>query len=211
MSVPETRPTEKARLTRNALINSAADVFVTDGYGATSVRDLAERSQLTSGAIYGHFRSKANLLGETVRFRITHDLEERGGEEYEETKLGDYLEHNFRDYQRRTALRALIVEAAAAARIDADVRELVHDVVVEKLQGWASIYRDLWDHEELDPSISPESLVALLWAAELGIGVLEALDVELPDPTALSRLVGRLVGSLQDRPTRPSSDRAPRP
>jgi len=184
------------------LIDSAADSFVEDGYGATSVRDLAERSRLTSGAIYGHFKSKANLLGEAVRLRITRDLEQRGGQKYEETALADYLEHNFRDYPRRTALRALIVEAAAAARVDPDVRVLVHDVMAEKQAEWTQIYREIWQNEGLDPSIDPESLHVLLWAAELGIGVLEALDVELPKPKTLSRLVGRLVGSLRDPTSR---------
>jgi AcrR family transcriptional regulator len=187
------------------LIDSAAESFVEDGYGATSVRDLADRSQLTSGAIYGHFKSKANLLGEAVRFRITRDLEQRGGQKYDETVLADYLEHNFRDYPKRTALRALIVEAAAAARVDPDVRKLVHDVMAEKQDEWTQIYRDIWAREGLDPDVDPQSLQVLLWAAELGMGVLEALDVELPKPRALSRLVGRLVGSLQARGNRARS------
>jgi AcrR family transcriptional regulator len=196
MAVPTPRPTEKARATRARLIDSAATAFVRDGYGATSVRDLAERSEVTSGALYGHFANKANLLGEAVRLRITRDLEERGGERYEETTLAEYLDHNFRDYPRRAALRALVVEAAAAARVDPDVRRLVHDVMVEKQSEWTRIYRDIWAREDLDPAIDPESVHMLLWAAELGMGVLEALDVELPKPRAFGRLVGRLVALL---------------
>jgi hypothetical protein len=38
-----------------------------------------------------------------------------------------------------------------------------------------------------------------LWAAELGLGVLEALDVALPKPSTLSRTVRRLVASLERR------------
>lgn len=197
---PPGRPprSRKAESTRAALINEAASSFAEDGYGQTSVRGLAERSQLTSGALYGHFRSKADLLGEAVRLRITRDLEERGGERYEETTLADYLAHNFRDYPRRAPLRALIVEAAAEARVDGDVRALVHEVLVEKQDEWTAIYQDIWAREQLDPSVDPASLQVLLWAAELGLGVLEAFEVELPTPAALSRLVGRLVGALGD-------------
>jgi AcrR family transcriptional regulator len=193
----EPRSTEKARATRATLIRSAADAFVGDGYGATSVRDLAERSQLTSGAIYGHFKSKANLLGEAVRYRIDGDLEEWGRREYGPMPLADYLERIFWDYPRRTALRALLVEAAAAARIDSDVRALVHDVLAEKQDEWTVIYREIWQREALDPEVDPQSLHVLLFAAELGMGVLEALDVDLPKPTVLGRLVGRLVSSLR--------------
>lgn len=194
---PEPRPTEKARATRAALIDSASDAFVRDGYGATSVRDLADDLDLTSGAIYGHFKSKANLLGEVVRLRITKDLEQRGGEQYDTSALADYLTDNFRDYPRRAELRALIVEAAAAARIDPDVRDLVHDVMAEKQAEWTAQYREIWEQEGLDPDIDPESLQTFLWAAEVGMGVLEALDMKLPKPNVLARLVGRMVGSLR--------------
>jgi AcrR family transcriptional regulator len=196
-SLPEPRPTEKARATRATLVSSAADAFVEDGFGATSVRDLAERSDLTSGAIYGHFKSKANLLGEAVRFRINNDLEARGRNEYGPLPLAEYLERNFRDYERRRALRALIVEAAAAARVDPDVRRLVHDVLVEKRDEWNELYSGIWEREGLDPEMDPGTVQMVLFATELGFGVLEAFEVDLPKPSMIGRLVGRFVGSLR--------------
>lgn len=190
----------KAHATRAALIDAAADAFVETGYGAMSVRDLARRLHMTTGAIYGHFRSKANLLGETVRFRIERDLEGEHGPKYPETKLADYLAHNFRDYRKRRALRALLVEGAAAARVDDDVRALLHDVVSERQSGWAKQYRDAWVGEGLDPDVDPAAVLVLVWAAELGLGVLEALDVKLPKPNVLAETVRRLIGSLSVRP-----------
>jgi AcrR family transcriptional regulator len=193
---PAVPPTEKARTTRAALIDAAADAFVEHGYGGMSVRDLAQRLHMTTGAIYGHFTGKANLLGEAVRLRIVRDLEERGGRSYPERELADYLAHNFRDYRRRTALRALLVEGAAAARVDDDVRSLLHEVVVEQQSRWAKLYRDVWMEQELDPEIDPETVMLFLWAAELGLGVLEAFDVDLPKPGVLSTLVRRVVRSF---------------
>jgi AcrR family transcriptional regulator len=188
------RPTPKARATRARLIETAADAFVDEGYGATSVRDIADRAGLTSGAIYGHFSNKANLLGEAVRLRLTEDLEHRGT--FEETDLADWLAHNFRDYRLRRELRALIVEGAAAARTDDEVRRLLHDVVRSKEEEWASDYREVWEREGLDPSIDPESVLLLLLAAEMGLGVLEALEVDLPAPDVLAAVVRKLVSAL---------------
>jgi AcrR family transcriptional regulator len=196
---PASPPTGKAQATRARLIDSAAESFVDAGFGAMSVRDLAERSKLTTGAIYGHFRSKANLLGEAVRLRITRDLEQRGRSQYGETRLAEYLAHSFRDYPNRHALRALLVEGAAAARIDDDVRQLLHDVVLAKQQEWAALYRDVWENEGLDPHVDAEAVMVFMWAAELGLGVLEALDIELPAPRTLSEIVRRLVGALSRR------------
>jgi AcrR family transcriptional regulator len=182
--------------TRAALIDAAADAFVEHGYGAMSVRDLARRLDMTTGAIYGHFRNKASLLGEAVRSRIVRDLEEHGGRRYSETALADYLAHSFREYRKRRALRALLVEGAAAARVDDDVRRLLHDVVMEQQSRWAKLYRDVWVDQRLDPDVDPAGVMLFLWAAEVGLGVLEAFDVELPKPGAMSTIVARMVGSL---------------
>ncbi len=188
------RPTPKARATRARLVETAADAFVDDGYGATSVRDIAERAGLTSGAIYGHFSNKANLLGEAVRLRLTEDLEHRGT--FEETDLAAWLAHNFRDYPLRRELRALIIEGAAAARTDDEVRRLLHDVVRTKEEEWASDYEGVWEREGLDPAIEPEGVLLVLLAAEMGLGVLEALDVELPEPEVVATIIRTFVGSL---------------
>jgi AcrR family transcriptional regulator len=178
------------------LIATAADAFVEDGYGATSVRDIAERSSMTSGAIYGHFSNKANLLGEAVRLRLTEDLDRRGGRTYEEKALADWMAHSWRDYRTREALRALIVEGAAAARIDPDVRELLRGIIKTKLDAWAAQYREIWEQQHLDPDVDPKAVLTVLFAAELGMGVLEALEIDLPRPGLLARAVGKLVGGL---------------
>lgn len=196
------RPTPKARATRAKLIEAAADAFVEEGYGATSVRSIGERTGMTSGAIYGHFASKATLLGEAVRYRIHEDLELHGGRPYLERTLADWLAHNARDYRTRRALRALIVEGAAAARIDDDARDLLHDVVTAKLEEWAALYRDIWESEGLDPDVDPEAVLYLMFAAEVGMGVLEALAIEPPKPARWAATIRRLIGSLRPRTRR---------
>jgi AcrR family transcriptional regulator len=191
------RSTPKARATRARLIETAAEAFVDEGYAAMSVRDLADRTGLTSGAIYGHFDSKAQLLGEAVRLRIDEDLEGRGRRSYDDEHLADWLAHQFRDYRTRRSLRALVIEAAAAARADEDVRELVRDVISDKQREWAALYRQQWEQEGLDPEVDPEGLMTVLVATELGLGVLEALDIEPPKPRVMSTIIGKLVGSLR--------------
>jgi AcrR family transcriptional regulator len=193
---PSSTTAGKAHATRTALIDAAAQAFVETGYGAMSVRDLARRLQMTTGAIYGHFRSKANLLGEAVRLRIDRDLEGEDGPKYPETKLAEYLAHNFRDYRKRRALRALLVEGAAAARVDDDVRALLHELVSERQARWAKQYRDAWIAEDLDPDVDPTAVLAFVLAAELGLGVLEAFDVTLPKPAVLGNTVARLIEPL---------------
>ena len=193
MSVAEPL-TQKARATRAALVQSAYDLFVEQGYGAVSVRDVARRTQLTSGAIYGHFRSKADLLVAAIADHIERDLRHAStGRD----PLRAYLQRQWRSYRSRSGLRALLVEAAAAARVDPEVKRQLHDLQTARFEEWNAIYRGLQEAEELDPTVDMDAVVTMLWATELGLGLLEAWDVELPKPAAWGNLVDRVIGSLE--------------
>jgi AcrR family transcriptional regulator len=192
---PLTQPlTQKARATRAALVRSAYDLFIEQGYGAVSVRDLARRTQVTSGAIYGHFRNKADLLVAAIADHIDRDLyvatDGRVG-------LRSYLQRQWRGYRSRTGLRALLVEAAAAARVDPEVERQMHELQTAKLEEWKAIYHELQQTEGLDPEVDMDAVLTMLWATELGLGVLESWNVELPKPATWGRLVDRILRALE--------------
>src|SRR5262245_57797500 len=67
---PEPPRTPKSERTRRRLLDLAAELFIERGYAAVSIRDIAVAAQLTNGAVYGHFRSKGQLLVEVIRWKI---------------------------------------------------------------------------------------------------------------------------------------------
>jgi AcrR family transcriptional regulator len=52
--------------TRQRLLDAATEVFLEKGYEGTRVAEIARRAGLTTGAIYGNFGSKAELLTEAL-------------------------------------------------------------------------------------------------------------------------------------------------
>jgi AcrR family transcriptional regulator len=186
----------KARTTRAALVRCAYDAFIEQGYGAVSVRDLARSTQVTSGAIYGHFRNKADLLVAAIADHIDRDLYVKPAAE---NTLRTYMQRQWRAYRSRRGLRALMVEAAAAARIDSEVKRQLHELQTKKLAEWRAIYHEVQEEEGLDPDTDMDAVLVMLWATELGLGMLEAWDVELPKPAAWARLADRFLGSLEPR------------
>ena len=66
----EAEPQPDQHRTRARLLELATQVFAEEGYAAVSVRDLARRSSLTTGAIYAHFLNKAELLVEAIDARV---------------------------------------------------------------------------------------------------------------------------------------------
>jgi AcrR family transcriptional regulator len=189
-------PTEKARATRAALVRSAGELFETSGYGAVSIRDVARWNDLTTGAIYGHFRNKADLLAAAIADRIASDLE---GPTFGRVGLTEYLGRQARAYRARAGLRALLVEGAHAGHVDDDARQEIGELYEAKLAEWRTIYRALQDEDDSFPSIDMDTLVTMLWAMELGLGVLEAADVELPKPTAWSATLRALLEGIETR------------
>lgn len=57
---------EDAEKTRHAILESALDVFSEKGYAKATFDEIAERAGFTKGAVYWHFRNKADLLAALI-------------------------------------------------------------------------------------------------------------------------------------------------
>ena len=61
------RTKEEAAITRATLLKTALSVFSAKGYAATTLDDVAKAAKVTRGAIYWHFKSKADLYNTLVQ------------------------------------------------------------------------------------------------------------------------------------------------
>jgi AcrR family transcriptional regulator len=68
-----TTQAERLRATRATIVKAATKLFGRQGYGATSVDDVAAAAGVAKGAVYHHFASKDRLF-ETVLESMTADL-----------------------------------------------------------------------------------------------------------------------------------------
>lgn len=66
---------EKSRQTRRRIRQAAYDLFVEQGYGATTLQSIAERAGVAVQTIYFAFGNKASLLKELVDVTIAGDEE----------------------------------------------------------------------------------------------------------------------------------------
>jgi len=77
------RTKEEAAITRETVLKVALSVFSAKGYAATSLEDIAREAEVTRGAIYWHFKSKADLyntLVESVSARANTVVQEAAAE-----------------------------------------------------------------------------------------------------------------------------------
>ena len=68
--------TERREKTRQDLLTAAETCFVTRGFHATSVDEVAERAGYTKGAVYSNFASKEDLFFGVYQRRVDHVLTE---------------------------------------------------------------------------------------------------------------------------------------
>lgn len=67
------RTKEEAAVTRSKVVKAALSVFSSKGYAAATLDDVAAAANVTRGAIYWHFKSKADLYN-----TLTDELSARG-------------------------------------------------------------------------------------------------------------------------------------
>lgn len=71
--------TESQAQTRERLLESARNEVVRKGYGAASVRDIAEAAGFSQGAFYSNFASKEELLLELMRAHMADEVQTLAG------------------------------------------------------------------------------------------------------------------------------------
>jgi AcrR family transcriptional regulator len=69
---------EHAEATRQALVDSARELFAQRGYAEVPIEEIVRRARVTRGALYHHFRDKADLF-RAVFVSVEEELGERVG------------------------------------------------------------------------------------------------------------------------------------
>jgi AcrR family transcriptional regulator len=183
--VPPPPPrTPKSAGTRRRLLDLAAELFIERGYSAVSMRDIASAARLTKGAVYGHFRSKGQLLVEVIRWKLAERDHAPGfSEATADPALGIDLMYD----ESGRAIRLLEVDAAAAGRHDADVAD-----------GLADLYRERHERirDAMQDAHDADTAAWLVSVVTGGIGMKESTALPLPDADRLHTALLRLVREL---------------
>jgi AcrR family transcriptional regulator len=190
------RSAEKALATRASLLALADKLFAEQGYMQTSIRDIARRASVTSGAIYGHFRNKADLLVEVINMRTADELEASSRALADEDYVAT-LTRMGRDVRKRRQLRALIVQGAAAAVTDDDTRDRLRDEQLSHINAWVAGYRQHREKMGIHSSVEVHDALLYTWAAEVGLGVLEAVGIQPKSAKGWADAQNRLARGLQ--------------
>lgn len=187
-----------AAQTRERLLASAARVFAEHGYAGARVGEIARAAGLTTGAIYAHYATKADLLCDAIRTHGTDPLAGLASPDRLTGSVADVLREVGRSLARRPARHgSLLMEAAVAARRDREVATLLRQNVTTQEGLIADLLRAAQEAGELDPTVPPDAAARFCMTLAMGSLVVTALGLAPADADDWSAVVDRLVATLE--------------
>src|SRR5215831_18241646 len=198
MALVETPTTADA--TRDRLLEAAAAVFAEKGYDRAGVQEIARRAGFTTGAIYGRFRGKAELLQAAIEAQSDDEFEQLFAEHHFEGKATDILTTvgSHLVTEEFDSGQALLLEAFVAARREPEVASMLRRVVEERAEHLIELINDGKRTGGIDPSLDTLSMVRFCHAVGLGFLLFGAIDLGRPAADPWEALINRLVGAVAD-------------
>lgn len=179
---------------REQLLDAAARVFARKGYAGTKIQDIVREAGLSTGAVYGRFGSKDELLREAVVRRTVHaaGVGVDGAE-----RVADLISRTASLNQAPlTDAEAVRLEAYITARREPDVAAAVLDAQAH----WRAAVQPLVEAALADGTVAdgvdPEAILYFLRTVHLGLLLQRGAGATPPDATAWGDLITRMVASF---------------
>jgi AcrR family transcriptional regulator len=191
---------------RERLLRAAAAVFARQGYDGTKIMDIVRESGLSTGAVYGRFRSKNDLLREAIVTRSTSAA--RLGVDGID-RVADLIAAGVTRTDRPlTDGEALRLEAYVTARREPEVAQALADSHAAFRERMAPLVAQAQRDGTVSDDIDPDAVLFLVRILHLGLLLHRGSGLPGPDEKAWQVLVERIVASF-GRSTGPSEPGAP--
>lgn len=194
--VEKLTPERRRQLTRQTLIEAAAEVFAQKGFYGASLEEIGEVAGFSRGAIYSNFGSKEELLFGVIDHYMDIQLD-AVMTAMEETGRADLVTDAvaataaWESANRFTSSwPGLELELRLAAQRNPEVRKRLADFERKSGEKVARVIEEEWSRRGVQPRISARDFADLSRAALEGLAQLAAIDEE--DSPRYRRLVGEL-------------------
>lgn len=193
-------PGVTAKETRQRLLEAAADEFDRRGYEGARVADIAAGADLSNGALYGHFRSKTELLSAALTDRGARQLEAlfQGADG---RSIAELLAAIGRSLLRMPADRGgLMIESLVAARRDPEVAEVSSRHLAEGEAWLAGLIRDGQSEGTIDAGLAPDAFARFCVILVLGATLLTPTDLPPVAKDGWVDIIERIAGAVAAPP-----------
>lgn len=183
--------------TREQLLAAAMEVVVARGYDGTRVAEIARVAGVTTGAIYNHFDSKADLLTSAIQ-----DHGPGAFTELVDATPGASVIDLFRELganlpERADQIGPALMEIIVATRRDEDVAKALTVSVSHSEQQRRDLISRGQGAGVVDGDLDAQALSRLTTMIAFGSMVASALDLEPIDSNDWGAVLDRLLRAVQ--------------
>lgn len=190
---------ESQQRTRERLLDAAAAIFVIHGYAAASVEQIADRAELTKGAIYSNFNNKEDLflaLLERDMKREQSFWKERSTSSSTRQELLDALAERTRGFEERFQVLLLSIEFQMVAGRKPEISEKAASFCRAKRREMIRLLRRLSSFDGCRGSERVEEAATALIALSYGLALQHAVDPRSVTRGTISRVTNLFLQSL---------------
>jgi AcrR family transcriptional regulator len=177
---------------RERLLDAAARVFARQGYSGTRILDVVAEAGLSTGAVYGRFGSKNELLREAVcsRSARTPDHIEP------DAKVADLLVRGALRSDPLSDTEAMQLEAYVAARREPEVAQALVDAAEIFAARAEPLLRAAIEDGTISAQIDPDAFLHFIRTVRLGLMLQRAAGQRAPSGGGWEGLIGRIVAGF---------------
>jgi AcrR family transcriptional regulator len=192
---------DKRARTRAKLLEAAREIIRKKGFQRTTLKEVAERAGMTSGAIYGNFRNRDELfmaLAEVYWAPIRPAI--RPGSSFAE-KMHAFAEATLAAIPERRPVAVSRLTGMAYALTHQRIRSKVHEVTAARFAAGAAWVRAVADESEIP--MPPDIFVRVVHAMTEGLLFQRFLTPELiPDEVFYAAFAALTRAGRKRRPPR---------
>ena len=178
---------------REQLLDAALRVFASQGYEGTRIGDIVREAGLSTGAVYGRFRSKNDLLREAVVRGASVSPEPLPDVE----RVADViLRVASRMDEELSLYDAVRLEAYVAARREPEVARAIEDAFDQSRAALEPLVQAAIADGTVAADIDPETVLFYVRTLALGLLLQRAAGGKTPDPAHWDRLMRRIIASF---------------
>ena len=178
---------------REQLLDAASRVFARQGYEGTKIADIVREAGLSTGAVYGRFRSKNELLREAVIRHASVNVEAIDGVE----RVADMLQRSASRFDAPLTLdEAVRLEAHVAARREPEVAAAIDDADDRWRTSLEPLVRQAIADGTFAPDVDPDAVLYFIRTVGLGLLVQRAVGAKPPDAAGWDDLIGRVLAAI---------------
>jgi len=177
---------------REQLLDAAARVFARQGYDGTRILDIVREAGISTGAVYGRFRSKNELLREAVVSRSVERTHLDGAD-----RVADMLVRGATVRRRSLSdAEAMRLEALVVARRDPEVAQALADAEAELRRRVAPFVQAAIDDGTVAPDLDPEAVFFFVRIVSMGLMLHRGSGLPGPPAEGWDALIARIVASF---------------